>query len=201
MTTKESSHLRAAILDLKKRRDEIDSALSKMESVLSLVYGEPLDRAPSGSFQNGTATAEVREIDVIPAIAVTAGGGNRSENVRKLFYSNPDKVWDAPTLLAAIGEDSTPGTLKSVHAIISRLKEAGVVVRVGHGRHRLAPTDTSTPSGELGVEVTGESSEDSPQQEGADHGSAPSEDRAVSAGLPHWDHGLTGRRTSVMEVR
>lgn len=187
-----SANLTAAIDDLKRRRREIDDAITSMETILANIY-------------NATNVANATNATVTPAtvappavrISVTPGPGSRAARVRRVFAQHPEGIWTSETLASAIGEDAGEATLKAIHGILSRLRKAGAIENVGRGEYRYAPEDTSAPAA-TGAEEGEESTSDPSRKEGDDDYDSPlPEDRDDGAGGPLVVHDLGDRRAAI----
>lgn len=202
--TDHSANLAAAIADLKRRRAEIDTAISSMETILQNIYG--LSAAPSRSSErtrssNDTSASQAttaRSSEGIPGDDSRIGDWTepRSDRVRRLFEENPETVFTSEMLATRIGEEPDEATLKAIYGILSRLNHRdGLVERVGRGAYRSA--NASAPAA-TGAEESGESTGDSPLEEGGpDNGSATPDGRDGNAYTAHDHHGHGGRRAAI----
>jgi hypothetical protein len=163
--TEHSANLTAAIADLKRRRAEIDSAIQSMETVLKTVYGVAAP-APARTHSDSLVELGVER--------TVRRGASRAERVRRAFAENdPTAVWTAETLAVEIGETTDEGTVKAIHGILSRMRKAGLIVKLERGEY--AATDTSGPdvSGPEADDAATDAGGDSLVQIDNDHGVSP----------------------------
>lgn len=193
-----AAHLRAAIDDLKRRRTEIDSAIASMETVLRTVYGVDIPEPPAAPFHTDDTTDE--GIIVVHGRRWRSGPIptavlSRVDRVKAAFNERPDYIWDSASLAVEIGEPNV--RLSAISAILSRMVDAGEIIRVGRGEY----IKNASAPGATGAEEGGEPNRDSPLEEGGRHGSAPASGSGGGAFVPHNHLGLGDHRASLMEVQ
>lgn len=150
IVTNDATNLTAAIGDLRRKRDALDTAIASMEKVLFEVYGVrpppttlaatraalAADREGSGTRVETSGGGYLRPVDRPHGGGTRAG--TRADKVRRAIVEGPtDKVWAAQDLVEAIGEEVTDANIKAIHAIVSRLSRAGVIQKVGYGEYRV----------------------------------------------------------------
>lgn len=165
----EAANLTAAIADLRRRRQDLDTAIATMEKILVTVYG--------GGSVGTTRRASLELIDTdtldTPNARRVTGQtrpGTRADQVRKVLVENPHKVWTSEMLAEAINEPADEHTIKAIHAILSRLRRAQVIEKLGRGEYRAVdPSGPAEAGPEVDVTAAGEGG-DSNAQADRDHG-------------------------------
>lgn len=177
MGTDVNENLTTLIAELKRRREEIDTAIESLVALRATgLFGAAAPSpTPSPAVDEHVRKSERR---------TQPSAGSRAERVRRVFTKNrPEIIWTSEALAEEIGEPSDEQTLKAIHGILSRLRKADAIEKVGRGEYRVMtynvpvgspdPGNSSGPADDAGPEAsvttTGERSDPHAQDLDHDH--------------------------------